>query len=163
MLGIGVRADPTHNYVKHFSFHTSRKEPKTFLPIFAHTMHRSRFLLITGWFHVFFGVFFMLFSDLAIDLFMVVEGTSALVIVWGLSGICFAFGIMNLIARHSSPSPALTSVLVGTLFYLLFITACDAHWIFVGVLTPLAWISITLRLVFALGYVYYLGGARKRA
>ena len=94
---------------------------------------------------------------------MVVEGTSALVIVWGLSGICFAFGIMNLIARHSSPSPALTSVLVGTLFYLLFTTACDAHWIFVGVLTPLAWISITLRLVFALGYVYYLGGARKRA
>lgn len=119
-------------------------------------MPLSRFLLLVGAFHVLFGAFFFLFTGLAVYLFIEEPGEAALVIVKGLSGICFAFGLMNLMARNSAESPALSAVIVGTLFYLLFTTGCDIYWILVGVLKPLAWASVGLRLVFAGGYVYQL-------
>lgn len=74
----------------------------------------------------------------------------------GLSGICFAFGLMNLMARNDAHSPALKAVLTGTLFYLLFTVSCDIHWTLIGILAPLAWLSVALRFGFAVGYVYYL-------
>ena len=84
-------------------------------------------------------------------------------IVKGLSGICFAFGLMNLMARNSVDGPALSAVLLGTLFYLLFTTGCDMYWILGGMLKPLAWASIALRVVFAGGYVYQLAVRKKLA
>ncbi len=33
---------------------------------------------------------------------------------------------------------------------------CDIHWIRTGVLTPLAWASIGIRSLFAIGYAYQL-------
>lgn len=119
-------------------------------------MPRPLFLLIVGAFHVLFGAFFFLFTGFAVHLFIETPGEAALVIVKGLSGIYFAFGLMNLMARNSADGPALSAVLVGTLFYLLFTTGCDVYWILGGVLKPLAWASIALRLVFAGGYVYQL-------
>lgn len=119
-------------------------------------MPRPRFLLLVGTFHVLFGAFFFLFTGFAVHLFIETPGEAALVIVKGLSGICFAFGLMNLLARNSPEGPALTAVLVGTLFYLLFTTGCDVYWIRTGMLTPLTWASIALRAVFAGGYVYQL-------
>ncbi len=119
-------------------------------------MPRNRFMLLVGAFHVLFGAFFFLFTGFAAHLFIEAPGEAALVIVKGLSGICFAFGLMNLIARQSPDNSAQLAVLVGTLFYLLFTTGCDVHWILSGMLTPLAWISIVLRLMFAGGYVYHL-------
>ncbi|MBL7952070.1 MAG: hypothetical protein JNM62_10150 [Flavobacteriales bacterium] len=127
-------------------------------------MPRPRFLLLVGAFHVLFGAFFFLFSGFAVHLFIQTPGEAALVIVKGLSGICFAFGLMNLMARNSTEGPAVSAVLMGTLFYLLFTTGCDVYWIRSGVLTPLTWASIALRVVFAGGYVYQLvvqkGGTR---
>ncbi len=119
-------------------------------------MSRPRFLLLVGTFHVLFGAFFFLFTGFAVHLFIETPGEAALVIVKGLSGICFAFGLMNLMARNSAEGPALMAVLVGTLFYLLFTTGCDVYWIRSGVLKPLTWVSIALRVVFAGGYVYQL-------
>lgn len=119
-------------------------------------MERRQFMLIVGWFHVGFGAFFLLFSDLAITLFIDQAGPSSSLIVRGLAGICFAFGLMNLLARKSKPGPALKAVLVGTLFYLVFTVGCDVHWTWIGLLRPLAWLSIAIRLGFAGGYVYLL-------
>jgi hypothetical protein len=119
-------------------------------------MQRRQFMLVVGWFHVFFGAFFLLFSNLAITLFIAQAGPSSSLIVRGLAGICFAFGMMNLLARKSKPGPALKAVLVGTLFYLLFTVGCDIHWTRIGLLQPLAWLSIVIRLGFAGGYVYLL-------
>lgn len=119
-------------------------------------MSRPRFLLLIGAFHLLFGAFFLLFTGAAVHLFIETPGAAALVIVKGLSGICFAFGLMNLMARNSPDGPALRAVMVGTLFYLLFTTGCDVYWIRTGVLKPLAWASVALRLVFAAGYVYQL-------
>ncbi len=126
-------------------------------------MTRPRFLLLVGAFHVLFGAFFFLFTGLAAHLFLETPAEAALVIVKGLSGICFAFGLMNLMARNSADSPALSAVLVGTLFYLLFTTGCDVYWIVSGMLKPLTWVSIALRLVFAGGYVYQLAVRKKLA
>ncbi len=126
-------------------------------------MPRPRFLLLVGAFHVLFGAFFFLFTGFAVHLFIETPGEAALVIVKGLSGICFAFGLMNLMARNSADSPALSAVLVGTLFYLLFTTGCDVYWIVSGMLKPLTWVSIALRLVFAGGYVYQLAVRKKLA
>lgn len=117
---------------------------------------RNRFMLLVGAFHVLFGAFFFLFTGFAVHLFIETPGAAALVIVKGLSGICFAFGLMNLIARNSPEGSALLAVLLGTLFYLVFTTGCDIHWILTGMLKPLAWVSVGLRLVFAGGYVYQL-------
>lgn len=119
-------------------------------------MHRNHFMLLVGAFHVLFGAFFFIFTGFAVHLFIETPGEAALVIVKGLSGICFAFGLMNLMARNSTEGSALSAVLAGTLFYLLFTTGCDIYWILSGMLTPLAWASICLRLVFASGYVYQL-------
>ncbi|MBL0126273.1 MAG: hypothetical protein IPP83_02210 [Flavobacteriales bacterium] len=119
-------------------------------------MPRNRFMLFVGAFHVLIGALFFFFTGFAVYLFIETPGQAALVIVKGLSGICFAFGLMNLIARNSPANPALTAVLVGTLFYLLFTTGCDIHWILTGILKPLAWASVALRLLFAGGYVYQL-------
>jgi hypothetical protein len=119
-------------------------------------MERQQFMLVVGWFHVIFGAFFLLFSELAITLFIDQAGPSSALIVRGLAGICFAFGLMNLIARKSKPGPALKAVLVGTLFYLLFTVSCDIHWTSIGLLKPLAWFSIVIRIGFAGGYVYLL-------
>ncbi|HPF91909.1 MAG: hypothetical protein H6590_03340 [Flavobacteriales bacterium] len=119
-------------------------------------MPRPRFLFLMGAFHILFGAFFFLFTGLAVDLFIETAGEAAAVIVKGLSGICFAIGLMNLMAHNSADGPALRAVLVGTLFYLLFTTSCDAYWIHTGVLKPLTWASIALRVVFAAGYVYQL-------
>ncbi len=113
-------------------------------------------MFVVGWFHVLFGAFFLLFAHCAIAWFLNQPATASAVIVRGLSGICFAFGMMNLIARKDVDSPALTAVLMGTLFYLLFTVGCDIHWTLIGILTPLAWLSIALRLAFAAGYVYHL-------
>lgn len=125
-------------------------------------MQRNRFMLFVGTFHVLFGAFFFLFTGFAVHLFIETPGEAALVIVKGLSGICFAFGLMNLMARNSPDGPALSAVLVGTLFYLLFTMGCDVYWILAGVLKPLAWASIALRVVFAGGYVYQLAVRKRR-
>lgn len=119
-------------------------------------------MLFVGTFHVLFGAFFFLFTGFAVHLFIEEPGEAALVIVKGLSGICFAFGLMNLMARNSADGSALSAVLVGTLFYLLFTTGCDIYWILLGVLKPLAWASVGLRLVFAGGYAYQLAVRKKR-
>ena len=126
-------------------------------------MPRNRFLLLVGAFHVLFGAFFFLFTGYAVHLFIETPGEAALVIVKGLSGICFAFGLMNLMARHSPDNPALLAVLTGTLFYLLFTTGCDIHWILTGMLKPLAWASVGLRVLFAGGYVYQLAVRKRRS
>ena len=126
-------------------------------------MPRNRFMLLVGAFHVLFGAFFFLFTGFAVHLFLQTPGEAALVIVKGLSGICFAFGLMNLMARNSAENAALTAVLVGTLFYLLFTTACDVYWILSGVLKPLTWASIALRVAFAGGFVYQLAVQKKHA
>lgn len=126
-------------------------------------MPRPLFLLIVGAFHVLFGAFFFLFTGFAAHLFIETPGEAALVIVKGLSGICFAFGLMNLMARNSADGPALSAVLVGTLFYLLFTTGCDVYWIVSGMLKPLTWVSIALRVVFAGGYVYQLAVRKRQA
>ena len=76
--------------------------------------------------------------------------------------VTLAFGPMNLIARNGPESAALLAVLVGTLFYLLFTTGCDIHWILTGMLKPLAWASVGLRLLFAGGYAYQLVVRKKR-
>lgn len=126
-------------------------------------MSRPRFLLLVGTFHVLFGAFFFLFTGFAVHLFIETPGEAALVIVKGLSGICFAFGLMNLMARNSDAGPALSAVLVGTLFYLLFTTGCDVYWIRTGMLTPLTWASIALRAIFAAGYVFQLVAQKRDA
>lgn len=125
-------------------------------------MTRNRFMLAVGVFHVLFGAFFFFFTSAGAQLFIEPPGKASLVIVKGLSGICFAFGAMNIIARHSAEGPALKAVLVGTLFYLLFTTGCDAYWIRTGILTPLAWASIALRLGFAGGYAFHLSRRYRR-
>ncbi len=119
-------------------------------------MTRPTFMLLVGAFHLLFGVFFFLFTGSGVHLFIHEPGDAALVIVKGLSGICFAFGLMNLMARNSPDGPALYAVLAGTLFYLLFTMGCDMHWIRGGILKPLAWASIALRMLFAGGYAYHL-------
>ena len=125
-------------------------------------MPRNRFMLFAGAFHVLFGACFFVFTGAGAHLFIEPPGESSLVIVKGLSGICFAFGLMNLMARNSADNPALTAVLVGTLFYLFFTVGCDVYWILDGILKPLAWASIALRLAFAGGYVYQLVVQKRR-
>ena len=113
-------------------------------------------MLSVGVFHLLFGGFFFFFTAAGAQLFIEPPGESSLVIVKGLSGICFAFGAMNIMARNAEEGPALTAILVGTLFYLLFTTGCDIYWIRSGILAPLAWASIALRSGFSAGYAFYL-------
>ena len=119
-------------------------------------------MFLVGIFHLCFGSAFFVFTSYGVQLFLSTPGEEALVIIKGLSGICFAFGFMNLMARKSADGPALNAVLIGTLFYLLFTVSCDIRWIQTGVLKPLAWASIGIRLLFTCGYAYYLTVRRER-
>lgn len=118
-------------------------------------------MLIVGTFHLIIGAGFFFFTGYAVDLFIQDAGPASPLIVKGLSGICFAFGGMNLMARKSPESAALSAVLTGTLFYLLFTVGCDVYWILAGLLKPLAWPSIGIRLAFAGGYAYQLAVRKK--
>lgn len=125
-------------------------------------MSRPTLMLAVGTFHVLFGAVFFVFSRASVHLFIEEPSTQALAIVKGLSGICFAIGLMNLVARNSIPSAGLSAVLVGTLFYMLFTIGFDIHWILTDMLKPLTWVSIAVRALFAAGCVRLLAGILRR-
>ncbi|MEO8588394.1 MAG: hypothetical protein ABI432_03420 [Flavobacteriales bacterium] len=123
-------------------------------------MTRRTFMLAMAWFHMLFGVFFLFFNVFATNLILRDPGPTSPLLVKGLSGIVFAFGLLNYMARDSADSKALRAVLVCTAFYLLFTIAFDVYWTLTGLLHPVAWYSIGIRAVFACGYLYHISRHR---
>lgn len=128
-------------------------------------MTRSRFLRIAGSFHLLLGALFFIFTQEATVLMITAPGPHMHLLVKGLSGIVAAFGGMSLLAHRATPGRALTAILGGTLFYLLFTVVCDVVWVGSGLLRSSAWVSIGMRAALAVGYAYYLweGHHRSRA
>jgi hypothetical protein len=128
-------------------------------------MTRSLFLRIAGSFHLLLGVIFFTFTREATALMIALPGPDMHVLVKGLSGIVVAFGGMSLLAHRATPGRALNAILGGTLFYLLFTVGCDVVWVSAALLRPIAWVSIGMRAMLAMGYGYYLwvGRHRRRA
>lgn len=67
-----------------------------------------------------------------------------------------SFGAINFMASRSENNLALRSILMGSLIYLILTIGLDIYWTMDGMFEPRAWGSITFRLVFVAGYLYYL-------
>ncbi|MBK8498073.1 MAG: hypothetical protein IPL52_04470 [Flavobacteriales bacterium] len=118
-------------------------------------MTRSLFLRVAGVFHLLLGILFFLFTKEATALMIATPGAHMHLLVKGLSGIVAAFGGMSLMAQNATPGRALNAILFGTLFYLLFTVVCDAVWTIMGLLRPIAWVSIAIRVALAAGYGHF--------
>ncbi len=119
-------------------------------------MTRRAFMLAMAWFHMAFGAFFLFFQSFASRIIFSEPGPNAPMMMVGLSGIVFAFGLINYLARDSAESQAMRAVLIGTAFYLVFTVIFDSYWTIQGLLNPIAWLSIGIRSVMAGCYGYFL-------
>ena len=125
-------------------------------------MSRDRFMLLVGAFHLLHGSLFLFLTGSVAALFLNTPSAEAHLIMKVLGGISYAVGVMNLTARKSPDSHALLAVLLGTFFYLLCTVGGEIRWIQTGVLKPVAWVPIGIRLLFTCGYGYYLTGRKAR-
>lgn len=119
-------------------------------------MRRRNFMLAMAWFHMVFGAFFLFLNGYASNLILSHPDPTSALLVMGISGIVFSFGLMNYLARNSADSIALHAVLIGSAVYMAFTLAFDIHWTLIGMLEPIAWFSIALRFVLVCGYLYYI-------
>ena len=123
-------------------------------------MSRRAFMLAMALFHMGFGVFFLFGQTYASQLIFSAPGPNASMMMAGLSGIVFAFGLLNYLTRNSADGEALRSVLTGTAFYLVFTVIFDSYWTVHGLLNPIAWASIAIRSFMAVCYGYYIAKVR---
>ena len=113
-------------------------------------------MLLVGATHVLFGVLFLSLSTHATDLLVVDPPERSVLLVRGLGGILIAIGTTNVMARNSTDVVGLRAVLFGTLLYFFFTVGFDVRWALSGLLRPAAWITISVRALFAIGYAWYL-------
>ena len=119
-------------------------------------MRRRNFMLAMAWFHMLFGAFFLFLNNVACNLLLAHPDATSELLVMGISGIVFSFGLMNYLARNSADSATLRAVLIGSAVYMAFTVAFDIHWTLIGMLNPIAWFSIGLRSLLVCGYVYHI-------
>lgn len=120
-------------------------------------MKRQTFLLIAAIGQLFFGIFFLFFSEAATAQSMKETATeTTLLFVKNLGGFQLGVGMITLLCRKSPDTLALRAILIGTLVYLVASVSIDAYGILAGFFTPQGWGGIVARVLFIVGYIYYL-------
>jgi hypothetical protein len=122
-------------------------------------MKRPTFLLIASIGQLFFGVFFLFFPEIAASSSLVDKNNItdvAMLFERNLGVFSTGFGIITFMSRKSEDNIALRAIFLGTLFYLIASVCTDAYAIINGLFTPQGWGGIGFRLLFIVGYCYYL-------
>ena len=122
-------------------------------------MKRSTFLLISSIGQLFFGIFFLFFTEIAAtaSLKNINDMTEvALLFQKNIGVFNIGFGIVTILSRKSPDTIALRAILIGTLFYLIASVCTDSYAIINGLFTTQGWGGIVFRIVFIIGYFYYL-------
>jgi hypothetical protein len=119
-------------------------------------MKRDTFLLIGAIGQLFFGIFFLFFTDIAAAQNMKEVSMTNILLEKNLGVFSLGFGIVTFLSRKSSDTIALRALLIGTLFYLIVSSLVDSYGIMKGLFTSDGWGGIGARIVFIIGYIYYL-------
>lgn len=125
-------------------------------PAKQNNMKRHIFLIIAAIGQLFFGVFFLFFTDVAAAQNMKEITESALILQKNLGVFSLGLGLITIFSRKSPDTIALRAIFIGTLFYLIASSCVDAYGIIKGVFTPQGWGGIVARGLFIVGYLYYL-------